>query len=61
MPCFIKEDSKNIVNRFIERLNINKSEVELVQVVDELIYNSIYNWRTIQYDNFQKFTNDIFP
>lgn len=61
MPCFIKEDTKLTINKFVERLNGNKSETELVQVVEELIYNSIFNWRTVQYDNFQKFTNDIYP
>jgi hypothetical protein len=61
MPCFIKEDPKLTITKFVERLNGNKSETELVQVVEELIYNSIFNWRTVQYDNFQKFTNDIYP
>lgn len=61
MPCFIKEDPRTIMNKLVERLNGNKSEVELVQVVEDLINNSIYNWRTVQYDNFQKFTNDIYP
>lgn len=57
----MKEDSKLTINKFIERLNANKSEVEMVQVVEDLTYNSIFNWRTVQYDNFQKFTNDICP
>jgi len=61
MPCFLKEDPKIILNKFIERLNGNKSDGELVQVVEDLIYNSIFNWRTVQYDNFQKYTNDIYP
>jgi len=61
MPCYMKEDSKLTINKFIERLNANKSEVEMVQVVEDLTYNSIFNWRTVQYDNFQKFTNDICP
>lgn len=61
MPCFMKEDPKLTINKFVERLNGNRSETELVQVVEELIYNSIFNWRTVQYDNFQKFTNDICP
>jgi phosphatidylinositol kinase/protein kinase (PI-3 family) len=61
MPCFEKEDPKLTIAKFVERLNGNKSEVELIRFVDDLIYYSIYNWRTIQYDNFQKFTNDIYP
>ena len=61
MPCFVKEDPRITINKFVERLNGNKSEVELVQVVEDLMYNSIFNWRTVQYDNFQKYTNDIYP
>ena len=29
--------------------------------VEKLIDNSYDNWRTVQYDNFQKMTNDIMP
>lgn len=61
MPCFIKEDPKLTINKFVERLNGNKSENEIILLVDELINYSIYNWRTYQYDNYQKFTNDIYP
>lgn len=61
MPCFLKEDPKITISKFVERLNGNKSEGEIISLVDELINLSINNWRTIQYDNFQKFTNDIFP
>jgi hypothetical protein len=61
MPCFIKEDPKLTISKLVERLNGNKSESELILLVDELIHSSIYNWRTYQYDNYQKFTNDIYP
>ena len=29
--------------------------------VEKLIDQSLNNWRTIQYDNFQKMTNGIMP
>ena len=61
MPCFVKEDPKVTILKFVERLNGNKSDGELILLVDELINLSIFNWRTVQYDNFQKFTNDIYP
>jgi hypothetical protein len=61
MPCFINADINLIISKFIERFHMNKTEIEYIQVVDELIYNSTNNWRTVQYDNFQKLTNDIRP
>lgn len=61
MPCFNNNDTTLIINRFIERFHMNKSEIEYVKLVDELINNSMNNWRTVQYDNFQKLTNDIRP
>lgn len=61
MPCFINTEVNFIITKFTERFHKNKSESEYIQLVDELIYNSINNWRTVQYDYFQKLTNDIRP
>ncbi len=61
MPCFNNTDTNLIINRFVERFHMNKSESEYIKIVDELICNSLNNWRTVQYDNFQKLTNDIRP
>ncbi len=36
-------------------------EFKIIEYVDELIYASVYNKRTIFYDEFQKFTNGIEP
>jgi len=33
----------------------------MIEYVDRLVENSYDNWRTIQYDNFQKYTNGILP
>jgi hypothetical protein len=60
MPCFVEETSV-IINRLFERFHTNKTEAEYIPVVDELINSSINNWRTTQYDYFQKLTNDIRP
>lgn len=60
MPCFAEETSF-IIARLVERFHTNKTEAEYIPVVDELIYSSMYNWRTTQYDYFQKLTNDIRP
>jgi phosphatidylinositol kinase/protein kinase (PI-3 family) len=61
MPCFYNNDNASVILKFIERFHANKSESEYIRIVDELIYNSLNNWRTTQYDYFQKLTNDIRP
>jgi phosphatidylinositol kinase/protein kinase (PI-3 family) len=58
MPCF-NNDRNIIISKFIERFNANKSHIEYIQIVDDLIYNSMNNWRTNKYDYFQKLTNGI--
>jgi phosphatidylinositol kinase/protein kinase (PI-3 family) len=60
MPCFT-DDPISIITSFRERFHINKSESELVKIVDELISYSLSNWRTSQYDYYQKMTNGIIP
>ena len=61
MPCFNNDDIPGTIRQFVERFNMNKSENEYIKIVDDLIYNSFNNWRTVQYDNFQRLTNDIRP
>jgi hypothetical protein len=61
MPCFASGDIPGIISRFTERFHLSKGESEYIKVVDDLILNSYDNWRTVQYDNYQKFTNDICP
>ena len=60
MPCF-PEDSTTIINNFKERFHINRNESDLVKIVHELIDTSLSNWRTSQYDYYQKMTNGIIP
>ena len=59
MPCFIGKDPKSVVNGFIERFHLDKSDFDYHQLVDQLISDSIGNWRTYQYDLFQQLTNGI--
>jgi len=62
MPCFpAGTDSNKIVQGFKERFNANKSEEQYLNSVNEIIDSSVNNWRTTQYDYFQKMTNDILP
>ena len=60
LPCFANTDPKEVIARLRERFHSHKSDNDYIKIVDELIYNSLDNWRTNQYDNFQKFTNDIY-
>ena len=41
MPCF-QEDSSSIINNFKERFHINKSELELVKIVNEGLKLGLY-------------------
>ncbi len=61
MPCFANTDTTVVISKLRERFHMDKSESDYIKIVDELIANSINNWRTVQYDNFQKLTNDIRP
>ncbi|CAD8060053.1 unnamed protein product [Paramecium sonneborni] len=56
-PCFEKFDIKE----FKERLKKEANDKSLQKYVDRLIDYSDNNWRTIQYDNFQRMTNGIMP
>ena len=61
LPCFVGRKVEDIIKSFKDRFHFKNCELEYWNLVDELIYNSFNNWRTIQYDNFQKLTNDIHP
>ena len=43
-----------------ERLRRSYSQEQCIEEVENMLYYSISNWRTTQYDNFQKFTNNIY-
>ena len=59
MPCFIGKEPRSVVNGFIERFHLKNNDEEYYELVDQLIYESVGNWRTYQYDLFQHLTNGI--
>ena len=62
MPCFPPHtDINKILTSFRDRFYANKSETEFNKILNDLVNNSYNNWRIIQYDKFQKITNDIRP
>ena len=61
MPCFFKKNKDDIFLKFRERFHENKKDEEFIKIVDDMINISYDNFRTNQYDNFQKLTNGIIP
>ena len=61
MPCFFKKNKDDIFQKFRERFYENKKDEEFIKIVDDMINISYDNFRTNQYDNFQKLTNGIIP
>ena len=58
LPCFIGGESA--IEELKERLNFCSSEKKCIEKVENMLYYSMGNWRTVLYDNFQNFTNNIF-
>ena len=61
MPCFFKKNIDEIFKSFREIFYADKKDEEFIKIVDDMIYASYDNFRTNQYDNFQKLTNGIIP
>ena len=61
MPCFDGKDIQEIFQKFRERFYTNKKDEDFIKIVDELIDISYDNFRTNQYDNYQKLSNGILP
>jgi len=57
LPCL--KNGQKAVDDFRERLALNLTDRELENHVDQLITESLDNWRTKQYDHFQFLTNGI--
>ena len=56
LPCFtVPNNLLNLRNRFV----LDKSDGELIDVVQDLVYRSTENLRTIMYDRYQLRTNGI--
>ena len=61
MPCFYNKNTDDILKQFRERFYPNKKDEEFIKIVDNMIDASYDNFRTNQYDYFQKLTNGIIP
>jgi phosphatidylinositol 4-kinase B len=60
--CFKDSNNNNLViNAFKERFYFQKSEKELLDIIDKMVEVSFDNWRTNYYDKFQLLTNGILP
>ena len=59
LPCFNGRKVDDVVKKFKSRFHFNYCELDYYNLVEELINSSLNNWRTAQYDYFQKLTNDI--
>jgi len=57
LPCFENFE----VSVFRDRFKESSTDVEALEYIDKLVDISFDNWRTVQYDNFQKYTNGIIP
>ena len=58
MPCFI--GGANVALESVRsKFKLEESEEECIQHVCDIIELSVNNWRTVQYDNYQKTVNGI--
>jgi len=58
LPCF-REGEEAVMRDLHDRFFVNLTEEACVERIVELIESSVNNWRTIQYDNFQRIVNGI--
>ncbi|CAK9053305.1 unnamed protein product [Durusdinium trenchii] len=58
MPCF-REGADFVLSTLQDRFFCNLTEEACIEKVVELIDTSVNNWRTIQYDNYQRLVNGI--
>ena len=56
--CFVSGESD--IKALNDRFHCCYSEEQCITEVENMVYYSMGNWRTTQYDNFQKFTNNIY-
>lgn len=56
MDCFYRTEC---VHELRARFFADKTEQECIQFVYEMIETSVNNWRTVQYDSYQRMTNGI--
>ena len=59
LPCFAGAGEQGTLQQLRQRFMVNASDEEALQHAMSLIDQSIDNWRTHQYDRFQRMTNGI--
>lgn len=58
LPCF-REGSEYVLQCLHDRFFVNLTEEACIEKIVDLIDSSVNNWRTIQYDNYQRIVNGI--
>jgi len=58
MPCF-REGADWVLQTLYDRFFANLTEEACIEKIVDLIDSSVNNWRTIQYDNYQRIVNGI--
>jgi len=58
MPCF-REGSDWVLQTLHDRFFVNLTEEACIERIVDLIDSSVNNWRTIQYDNYQRIMHGI--
>ena len=61
MPCFAGRPLGEVMRGFKERFHFEVEDYNYMNVVNDLVKAARTNWRTYQYDVFQKLTNGILP
>ncbi|KAF4738511.1 Phosphatidylinositol 4-kinase beta [Perkinsus olseni] len=59
MDCLTAGGAQNTIKQMDDRFFGHLTEEACIEKIVVLIDNSVNNWRTIQYDNFQRITNGI--
>ena len=57
--CFEGKEIEEIIENMKKKFFLNLNENDYYKIVDDIINESINNWRTGYYDYYQKLTNDI--
>ena len=58
--CFEGKEIEEIIENMKKKFFLNLNENDYYKIVDDIINESINNWRTGYYDYYQKLTNDIY-
>eukprot|EP01121_Diplochlamys_sp_Union-15-3_P005491 TRINITY_DN15830_c0_g1_i1.p1 TRINITY_DN15830_c0_g1~~TRINITY_DN15830_c0_g1_i1.p1 ORF type:complete len:127 (+),score=13.53 TRINITY_DN15830_c0_g1_i1:175-555(+) len=57
LPCF--QGGQATIDALRERFHVGLTDAESIKLVEDLIVKSLDNWRTLQYDKYQYYTNAI--